>query len=213
MTLLRLTCLCGWCQSPGGWGGGLQGWSRSQWTHTRGLTLLTALSSFLQVSETNTSSASAASPSLPFTRTVAAAQGRLGAAASVISTSLSLFPSLSLLQALCLSLSLATGSSIGCGKRQEHSGKVVKDLVDSFCKYLCCVLMCEDQLALTTTTHTSLQAFGESFTPASCSPFFHHHLNQPTHPPTLSLPAPHQLVEVSHQLSANRTAAHSLRLE
>lgn len=42
---------------------------------------LAARSSSLRVSETNTSSASAASPSLPFTRTVAAAtQGRLGAA-------------------------------------------------------------------------------------------------------------------------------------
>lgn len=78
---------------------------------------LAALSSFLPVSETNSSCAYAASPSMPFTRTVAARGKAGGCSLSDQHKSLSLSPflllsssSLSLLQALCRSSVLATGS-------------------------------------------------------------------------------------------------------
>lgn len=37
---------------------------------------------------------------------------------------------------------------------------------------VCVVFECEKKHALTTTTHASVQAVGEIFTPTSCSPFF-----------------------------------------
>lgn len=93
-------------------------WSCSRWTHTRGLTgsalHCTALCSSFRVSETNSSSA----PSLPFTRTVAATEGRLGGCR--LSDQHKSLPHLSLLPALCLSSSKATGNH---GWRDEQKNQ------------------------------------------------------------------------------------------
>lgn len=110
------------------------------------LSFCSARSSFLQVSEANSSSSSVGSPSLPLTRTVAAREGRLGAAESVISTSLFFF--LPLLQAFRLSSSMASDSH-GSGNKDEN-GEDNADLLILFTStYVVCwgVTMCSENNA------------------------------------------------------------------
>lgn len=113
---------------------------------------------------------------LPFTRTVAATEGRLGGCRlsdqhkSPSSLSHSLFlPPLSLSPSGSMSL-LKYGYRQPRLKRwAENTTSKCIDEVDSVCKYLC-VLLCETARC-TTALHISVHAVGESFTPTSCSPF------------------------------------------
>lgn len=130
MILLTLTCLCSWFQSPGVRGSsdrsaqGL-GWVAhtghipEDWLALLCTAQLTALCSSLRVSESNSRSASAASPS-SFHTYCSSNRGKAGGLQTLWSTQVSLLsltlsfsllsPSLSLLPALCLSSSMATGN-------------------------------------------------------------------------------------------------------
>lgn len=140
---------------------------------------LTALSSSLWVSETNSSCASAASPSLPFTRTVAARGKAGGAAGSVISTSLTLSLPLSLTLALFPSGSVLLLKS---GYRQLWLGKWTENQWESVYRltwlplqvFMLCVCVWD-------TAHSDNNAhkqWGKAL--LCCSPFSP---PPPTHPP------------------------------
>ena len=234
MLQLRLTCLCGCCQSPG---------VRRDWTES--ITLDTyqrtgsALLCTVQLAALSSSPLSlgrhhhqlslcrlspvSASHTYCSSSSSSINRGKAGGCRLCVQ-SLSLSPTLS----LCLSLSsrLCVSPQVWLQataaeemNRKKISGQSVYGLswLPVFASYVRSVFLCDKKTACSdnNNAHRRTSLWERALLPPPAPSLFFFTTTYPNQPPTqpFPLPGPHQPVEVSHQRSANRAAAHSLWLE